>query len=252
MTPEELNLLKIQYKDKRINSYEELSDYINHDKLTCLICGEKFEDLSHHVFYSHHMFAREYRLIFNIPMRTALLGIQKKSQLSEIRRARPKSNNSASPDKPKQPNPSGYKTAQRCDYSNQKISQIVSKRHAARRASLRDQVVSVLDRMERTKESLVSICEEAGMLSYNTVHGVVKRDPELLARFEDILKSKSTRIEIKTGLELDELIPLVDKFYFEGHSFSRISKSLKLAATTVIQMIRRQGAYREFPKSQLE
>ena len=50
------------------------SEYLNGDKIECLICGKSFKSVGNHVFMAHGITAREYKVQFGISTSAGLLG----------------------------------------------------------------------------------------------------------------------------------------------------------------------------------
>jgi hypothetical protein len=58
----------------RFRTLEEARDYLDHDKLQCLICGRRYPGLAQHLDKNHLMRADEYREMFGIPWTYPLSG----------------------------------------------------------------------------------------------------------------------------------------------------------------------------------
>lgn len=67
----------------RINSREDLEEYLNHEKIMCLECGKRFVFLPPHLSRSHQMTAIEYRDAYNIPAGAPLAGIEYRKKQSD-------------------------------------------------------------------------------------------------------------------------------------------------------------------------
>lgn len=61
------------WKD-RFTTVEELKEYFDHEKLTCLLCGREFHNLGLHVSTTHQMHKDDYKERFGIPWSYGLAG----------------------------------------------------------------------------------------------------------------------------------------------------------------------------------
>jgi hypothetical protein len=61
---------------KEFNSKEEVQEYLNHDKIKCLECGQLFSFLPNHLRRKHNLTADEYREKYNLPTTTPLAGLE--------------------------------------------------------------------------------------------------------------------------------------------------------------------------------
>jgi hypothetical protein len=67
-----------------IKTVAELELYLSGDKICCLLCGEEFKSLGHHLARSHSTNSRAYKELFNIPVTRSLLGNDLKNRKREI------------------------------------------------------------------------------------------------------------------------------------------------------------------------
>lgn len=61
--------------DELIKSHKDYSKVIKDDdgKLVCHICGKSFRSLSAHIWQSHNITVKQYKILFGISQRTALI-----------------------------------------------------------------------------------------------------------------------------------------------------------------------------------
>jgi hypothetical protein len=60
----------------KFQNLKEIDAYFNHEKIACLLCGEKFRGLYKHILKKHKMDVDNYRLQFGIPLTRGLIGNQ--------------------------------------------------------------------------------------------------------------------------------------------------------------------------------
>ncbi|MCK9541167.1 MAG: MucR family transcriptional regulator [Novosphingobium sp.] len=69
-----LNVFKFNI-DELIKSHKDYSKVIkdSEGKLVCHICGKSFRSLSAHIWQSHNLTVKQYKILFGISQRTALI-----------------------------------------------------------------------------------------------------------------------------------------------------------------------------------
>ncbi|MGE5522367.1 MAG: MucR family transcriptional regulator [Rhodospirillaceae bacterium] len=65
----------------KFQTQEELDVYFSQSRLRCLLCGKSFAGLNQHLTRNHQMPAREYKIMFGIPLGYGLLGCEAKAKL---------------------------------------------------------------------------------------------------------------------------------------------------------------------------
>lgn len=69
--------------DLKFQTINELNEYFNHEKITCLLCGLKFRGLYRHIEKTHKLHPDDYKLQFGIPPKYGLIGNETKKLLHE-------------------------------------------------------------------------------------------------------------------------------------------------------------------------
>lgn len=59
-------------KEFVFSNVEELNNYLNSEKITCLLCGKKFKSLGHHIMGIHQMSVDDYKEKYGIPFTRGL------------------------------------------------------------------------------------------------------------------------------------------------------------------------------------
>lgn len=68
---------------EKFQTMEEIKEYLNHEKITCLLCGLKFRGLFRHIEKTHKMHPNDYKIKFGIPPSIGLTGTETKKLNSE-------------------------------------------------------------------------------------------------------------------------------------------------------------------------
>lgn len=69
--------------ERPFESSEEAAEYLNHELLTCLLCGHTFGNLTKHIQMSHAMEAAEYKEKYCLPHARGLAGTRLSLRMSE-------------------------------------------------------------------------------------------------------------------------------------------------------------------------
>ena len=64
--------------EEPFNSIHEVRNYLNNDKIVCLLCGKKYKSLGLHLVQIHEMEVDTYREKYKIPWRYGLTGVSSK------------------------------------------------------------------------------------------------------------------------------------------------------------------------------
>ena len=91
-TPSEINKRKADtyrrdnsapFKPEPFKSREDVSRYLSGSKITCLLCNDEFVGLGNHISMIHDMTAREYKIMFGIPVTLGLHPESRKNRFSD-------------------------------------------------------------------------------------------------------------------------------------------------------------------------
>ena len=67
----------------KFQSMEEIKEYLNHEKITCLLCHREFRGLYTHVVRFHKISALDYKMKYGIPIGTGLVGAMTKELMQK-------------------------------------------------------------------------------------------------------------------------------------------------------------------------
>ena len=73
---------------RRNFSYKEVKDYLLQDRITCLICGQKFLRLAGHLNSIHEISVDDYKEMYGLPFRTGLVCLDTREKYSQALKAR--------------------------------------------------------------------------------------------------------------------------------------------------------------------
>jgi hypothetical protein len=59
----------------KFETKEDVKEYLNHNELECLLCGKRYVFLGNHLIQAHKISCEDYRIMFNLPIKTPLAGL---------------------------------------------------------------------------------------------------------------------------------------------------------------------------------
>ena len=196
-----------------ISSVEELEIYLSGKKIMCLLCGEDFKSLGHHLTRSHSISSRKYKIKFNIPTtrsiscselrvmkRNIMLGVwDGNEKMEEVRlnlRKNAKKNLS-----------SGCKNRSKSTLAgaanNKKLKAIGDEVRVRQSAQYRDIYLDIINRAITNDLTIYKQCQSDGHNRVTAIYNYAKKnkdDLEFCQRL-DIAKEKGNR-NLPVGIKL--------------------------------------------------
>ena len=214
---------------------EEIRQYHDQPKLTCLLCGREYASLSAHLTCTHELEADRYREIYGLPWTTSLAGKDwREVQGRTMKKTR------ASGKISRMPTPEHLQVMRRSAQNRRPVVEAVRRARAPTLSEQkRQKVKTALERMEEylrrigTGRTITEVGKDEDMPSFQSFYKRCSENPDYLRRFEAIWDQLPVEVQIRGRRMGPRLGKMIGALLDEGKTWEEIGRIMGARAVLI-------------------
>lgn len=241
MNKSDIEKMKVEYADARFKNKEEVLNYLNQDRIPCLICGKTYKALGTHLQCIHGMTADEYKEIFNIPWSKGLVSPSTRQYQSNNLSRRIQDGSIPQVDvKVLIESRTNVLRRKPKDYHSKYMQDLARTAH---RNNSKKKVLKILDVMEENRCTVWEATKLLGMTNYALVNETIAYFPELKERYDQVCAQVLVGVARKTNMSYDEIREQIFQLRLSGMTNKDIAQKLNIGEATVKRAIVKKGSF---------